>query len=132
MAGPFGFEVSKYEVSQACGERVLLPAVRNAPADQLVIADGFSCREQIRQNTDRYPLHLADVLKMALANAVPRTGRPEAQIVKQIRSEAAIGKLKTGAAAVALLGTAAFAVSTFFGRNRGRSNQANNIQVNPS
>src|SRR5205823_1344186 len=73
MAGPFGFEASKYEVSQACGGRVLLPAVRNAPADQLVIADGFSCREQIRQNTDRYPLHLAAVLKIALSNAVPRT-----------------------------------------------------------
>lgn len=48
------------------GERVLLPAVREAPADTLVIADGFSCREQIRQSTGRRPLHLADVLRLAL------------------------------------------------------------------
>src|SRR5256885_14605159 len=72
MAGPFGFEASKYEGSQACAERVLLPAVRKAPADQIVIADGFSCREQIRQNTNRYPLHLADVLNMAFENALPK------------------------------------------------------------
>ncbi|MBV9437311.1 MAG: FAD-binding protein, partial [Acidobacteria bacterium] len=49
MAGPFGFEASKYEVSQACGERVLLPAVRKVAEDEIIVADGFSCREQIRQ-----------------------------------------------------------------------------------
>jgi hypothetical protein len=44
----------------------LLPAVRKAPADWLIIADGFSCREQIAQGTDRHALHLAEVLQMAL------------------------------------------------------------------
>ncbi len=66
MAGAFGFEADKYDVSIACGERVLLPAVRKAGNDTLIIADGFSCREQVRQTTDRVPLHLAEVLKMAL------------------------------------------------------------------
>ena len=54
MAGSFGFERGEhYEVSVACGERVLLPAVRNAKKDTLIIADGFSCQEQIAQTTDR-------------------------------------------------------------------------------
>ncbi len=119
MAGPFGFEEEKYEVSQACGERVLLPAVREASDDTLVLADGFSCREQIRQNTNRYPLHLADVLNAAIKQDLPKTGTPEARIVKRIKSEAAIGKMKAGAALIAVLGTAAFGLWAFFDyRNR--------------
>jgi len=66
MAGAFGFEKDKYEVSLRIGERVLLPAVRGAGDDVLVMADGFSCREQIAQATDRRALHLADVVAMAL------------------------------------------------------------------
>src|SRR5699024_12090586 len=55
-----------YEVSIKAGERVLLPAVRDADEETLIIADGFSCREQIEQLTDRKGLHLAEVLQMAL------------------------------------------------------------------
>jgi Fe-S oxidoreductase len=67
MAGAFGFERGEhYDVSIACGERVLLPAVRAAPADTLIVANGFSCREQIAQTTDREAVHLAQVIKMAL------------------------------------------------------------------
>src|SRR5690606_17658695 len=55
-----------YEVSVRAGERVLASAIRRAPADTLIVADGFSCREQIRHLTDRRALHLADVLAMAL------------------------------------------------------------------
>jgi FAD/FMN-containing dehydrogenase/Fe-S oxidoreductase len=66
MAGSFGFEPDKYEISQAIGELELLPAVRQAPADWLIIADGFSCREQIAQGTNRHAMHLAEVLQMAL------------------------------------------------------------------
>ena len=66
MAGSFGFHSETYPVSQAIGEMELLPAVRQAPADWLVIADGFSCREQIAQSTNRRALHLAEVLQMAL------------------------------------------------------------------
>jgi Fe-S oxidoreductase len=69
MAGPFGFEAKKYDVSMAIGERVLLPAVRNAPADALIVSDGFSCREQIEQATARKPVHLAEAIQMGLMNA---------------------------------------------------------------
>jgi FAD/FMN-containing dehydrogenase/Fe-S oxidoreductase len=66
MAGPFGFGADTYDVSQAIGERVLLPAVRAATADAIVVSDGFSCREQIAQATGRPALHVADVLARAL------------------------------------------------------------------
>ena len=68
MAGPFGFEKEKYEVSQAVGERVLLPAVRSTPENALIVSDGFSCREQIQQATGRRALHLAEALQLALKN----------------------------------------------------------------
>jgi FAD/FMN-containing dehydrogenase/Fe-S oxidoreductase len=66
MAGSFGFERDKYDMSMAIGELELLPAVRRAPPDWLIIADGFSCREQIAQGTPRNALHLVEVLQMAL------------------------------------------------------------------
>lgn len=66
MAGAFGFEKSHYEMSVACGERVLLPEVRDASAQSIVVADGFSCREQIAQTTSRVALHPAEVMKMAI------------------------------------------------------------------
>ncbi|MFL5871284.1 MAG: FAD-binding and (Fe-S)-binding domain-containing protein, partial [Solirubrobacterales bacterium] len=65
MAGSFGFERSHYDISVAIGERRLLPAARDAANDTLVIADGFSCKTQVEQATDRRALHLAQVLKMA-------------------------------------------------------------------
>jgi Fe-S oxidoreductase len=66
MAGTFGFEARKYEVSIAAGERVLLPAVRGASPDTLIVANGYSCREQIAQATDRRAIHLAEVVQRAL------------------------------------------------------------------
>ena len=62
MAGPFGFERKGYDVAQVLGERVLLPAVRAADAGTVIVSDGFSCREQIAQNTDRRAVHIAEVL----------------------------------------------------------------------
>jgi FAD/FMN-containing dehydrogenase/Fe-S oxidoreductase len=66
MAGAFGFEKEHYDISIRAGERVLLPAVRQADEDTLIIADGFSCREQIEQTTDKHALHIAQVLQMAM------------------------------------------------------------------
>jgi Fe-S oxidoreductase/FAD/FMN-containing dehydrogenase len=66
MAGSFGFEAEHYEVSQRCGERVLLPAVRQADASTVIVADGFSCQTQIEQATGRRALHVAEVLRMGL------------------------------------------------------------------
>jgi Fe-S oxidoreductase len=67
MAGSFGFERGrKYEVSCRVAEHALLPALRAAPEEALVLADGFSCREQIDQLGGRRALHLAEALRMAL------------------------------------------------------------------
>ena len=67
MAGAFGYEKGDhYDVSIACGERALLPAVRNAERDAVIVTDGFSCREQIEQTTSRRALHLAQLIQMGL------------------------------------------------------------------
>jgi Fe-S oxidoreductase len=66
MAGAFGFEKDKYDLSVQIGERVLLPAVRGAAADALILSDGFSCREQVAQGTGRRASHLAEVIAGAL------------------------------------------------------------------
>jgi FAD/FMN-containing dehydrogenase/Fe-S oxidoreductase len=65
MAGAFGFEREKYTISRAVGERALLPAIRHAAPDTLILSDGFSCREQIAQLTGRRPFHLAEILNLA-------------------------------------------------------------------
>ena len=66
MAGSFGYEKGHYEVSQACGERVLFPAVRQTGADDLVVATGFSCRHQIADFCGgRKAVHTAELLAMA-------------------------------------------------------------------
>ncbi len=77
MAGSFGFESEHYEVSQAVGEHGVLPKVRQADDDALIVTDGFSCREQIEQGTGRHPLHVAEVLRLALHEGeAPQAERP--------------------------------------------------------
>ncbi|MCX4233627.1 FAD-binding and (Fe-S)-binding domain-containing protein [Streptomyces ortus] len=66
LAGNFGFEEGHFEVSKACAEEHLLPAVREAPDDAVVLADGFSCRTQLHQLTEARPQHLAETLAAAL------------------------------------------------------------------
>jgi Fe-S oxidoreductase len=83
MAGAFGFERGEhYELSMRIGERALLPAIRSAPENALLIADGFSCREQISQSTGRHALHLAEVLAMALEEEPG--GEPPARSVQAV------------------------------------------------
>jgi FAD/FMN-containing dehydrogenase/Fe-S oxidoreductase len=65
MAGSFGFEANHYDVSMQVGDLVLLPTVRKAPPDTLIVADGFSCREQIEQGTGRRAVHIAQALHAA-------------------------------------------------------------------
>jgi hypothetical protein len=107
MAGSFGFEAGeRYEVSQAVGERVLLPSVRDAPDDALILADGFSCRTQIEHNTDRRALHLAQVIRSALREGPggPRTARPEEAEPEQAAPEGrALTVALAGAIAAGLL-----------------------------
>ncbi len=65
MAGAFGFEAGHYDVSVAIARDALLPALAGAP-DALVIADGFSCREQVVQLANRPAFHVAEVVHRAL------------------------------------------------------------------
>ncbi len=82
LAGNFGFEAGHYDVSMACAEDGLLPALRSASTDSLVVADGFSCRTQIQQSGElpgqqdgRRPVHVAELLAAALR----RAGEPTEQ-----------------------------------------------------
>jgi Fe-S oxidoreductase len=104
MAGSFGFDQDKYGVSMAIGELELLPAVRQAPADAFIIADGFSCREQIAQSTDRQALHLAEVIAMALQGTVtPNESYPEKPQVdrRQANLERSMKRAGLGIAVIA-------------------------------
>jgi len=88
LAGSWGFEQGKYDISMKCGEQALLPSVRDADPETIVVADGFSCKTQIEQaGTGRRALHVAQVMKMArdhgadggpdgLAKAESGGGRP--------------------------------------------------------
>jgi FAD/FMN-containing dehydrogenase/Fe-S oxidoreductase len=67
MAGAFGYEAEHFDVSMQMAEASLLPAVRRAQPDTLIVADGTSCRQQIRDGSGREVLHVARVLSNALA-----------------------------------------------------------------
>jgi Fe-S oxidoreductase len=111
MAGSFGFEARHYDISVKIGEHRLLPMVRDAAPETLLIADGFSCKTQVEQLTDRRPLHTAQVIKMALdhgpdglTGARPERGYPDVQSNGHIPARAvAVG----AGAAVAAAGAVA-------------------------
>jgi hypothetical protein len=66
LAGSWGFEGGKYEISMNCGEQGLLPAARNAPGDAVIVANGFSCKTQLEQSdVGRRALHVGQVMKLA-------------------------------------------------------------------
>ncbi len=76
LAGSFGFERGEhYDVSMAAGERVILPVVRDADPQTIIVADGFSCREQISHGTGRRALHLAQVLQLAASQPPEHPGQ---------------------------------------------------------
>ena len=83
LAGSWGFEAGHYDVSVACGEHALLPAVRGASSDTTIVADGFSCRTQIEQQTGRRVLHLAQAL-------IPSAPRPRAGVGRRAVRAAAL------------------------------------------
>jgi FAD/FMN-containing dehydrogenase/Fe-S oxidoreductase len=111
MAGSFGYEKEKYEVSIACGERKLLPEVRAAGLSTIIVADGFSCKEQIAQQTNRQALHLAEVLDLGVRADQNKPGvmYPERQFVDSRkaavnRSMLRAGLITVGALAIATTG----------------------------
>ncbi|MFR9780236.1 FAD-binding and (Fe-S)-binding domain-containing protein, partial [Micromonospora sp. MS34] len=86
LAGNFGFEQGHHEVSEACAERVLLPAVRDAADTDVILADGFSCRTQVEQSASagRSAIHLAELLRAGLhGGTVP--ARPELSLAERPR-----------------------------------------------
>jgi len=68
MAGPFGFEADKFEVSKTIANDGLLPALNAADPATVIVSDGFSCREQIAQLGHRPAVHFAEVLAHAIAS----------------------------------------------------------------
>jgi FAD/FMN-containing dehydrogenase/Fe-S oxidoreductase len=117
MAGSFGFEEDKYAVSVACGERSLLPEVREAELSTVVMADGFSCREQIAQGTNRHALHLAEVLEMGLNPQKQSSMFPERNFVQPRIAE----QKKSMNRAALFLGAAALtAVGLIWAQRRSR------------
>ena len=119
MAGPFGFDAEHYDVSMTIGERALLPKVRAADPRTIIVADGFSCREQISQTTGRQAMHPAQVLKMALDDRDKELNDPlpELRFMPQIRAESARAAVH-GTLALAALAGAATLVALLFGRRR--------------
>ena len=75
LAGSFGYEAEHYDISMKIGERVLFPSVRSADRDTIVVADGFSCRQQISHGTPRRAMHLAEILQMGLRPSKARAKR---------------------------------------------------------
>lgn len=108
MAGSFGYEAGdRYDVSIASGERVILPRVREASAETMILADGFSCREQIAQSTDRRGLHLAEAIALAQRHGAggPPGEYPECHSSEPVpRSNRALAAASAGAAALTGLG----------------------------
>ncbi|MFG3685288.1 FAD-binding and (Fe-S)-binding domain-containing protein [Micromonospora sp. NPDC047740] len=108
LAGNFGFEAGHYEVSEACAERVLLPAVRDAADTDVILADGFSCRTQVEQGASagRTAIHLAELLRAGL-HGDPVTARPERQWARRPeRPSRATRLLATGVVGLAALAPA--------------------------
>jgi FAD/FMN-containing dehydrogenase/Fe-S oxidoreductase len=106
MAGSFGFEPEKYDLSMKVGEAGVLPKVRQAAPDALILADGFSCRTQIEQGTDRRALHLAQVLGMVQAKGSQAFAGeyPERRLPKLPRNDGYLREAVTIGAGLALAG----------------------------
>ena len=106
MAGGWGYETGHYDVSVACGERVLLPRVREASPETIIVTDGFSCRSQIEQAaTGRRALHSAQVL--ALARDFGPAGPPGAYPERLALRRPQPGPVRTAARAAVAVGAAA-------------------------
>ncbi len=113
LAGSWGFEEDKYDLSMKIGERRLLPAARDAETDTIIVADGFSCKTQIAQgDTGRRALHTAQLIKMALDHGpggTPEGQRPESGYPDVVLEGARPGPKGAAAAGTALAGAAALA-----------------------
>jgi len=111
LAGSWGFEKDKYELSMKIGERRLLPSARAAGAETILLADGFSYKTQIEHGTDRRALHTAQVMKMALdhgCGGTPRGEHPEDRY-RDAALDSPSPDVKTGMIAIGVLAGGALA-----------------------
>jgi FAD/FMN-containing dehydrogenase/Fe-S oxidoreductase len=119
LAGSWGFEEGKYGISMDCGEQAVLPAVRDADDEVVVVANGFSCKTQIdHAGSGRHALHLAQVMQLAREASQRRPELPEQKYYLE-RPRAARGQRMTRAGVVAaMVAGAAAAGATALGRAR--------------
>jgi Fe-S oxidoreductase len=104
QAGAFGYEAEHYDVSMKIGEQGLLPAIRKAPADTLILADGFSCREQIWHGTQRWAMHPAELLALALQAKQEIPAREAAEAYREAPARLNGKSVIAGAGAAAAAG----------------------------
>lgn len=120
LAGSWGFENGKWDISLECGEQAFLPAVRAAEDSTVVVANGFSCKTQLRDdpNSRREALHLGEVMRLAQQGSSPRPGRPERALRNRRPAPAPARRLARSVGAVSVVGALAIPVarSAFRGR----------------
>jgi Fe-S oxidoreductase len=123
LAGSWGFEQGHHDISMQCGEQALLPAVRDAGRQTVVVADGFSCKTQIEQaDTGRRALHVSQVMKMAREHGPQgyRAGPPERPYYEVKPQPTQRQKLARAAGAAAVLAAlAGGAAAVWLGLKRG-------------
>jgi Fe-S oxidoreductase len=119
LAGNFGFEAGHYEVSEACAERVLFPALRDSDPSAAVLADGFSCRTQIEQGDagGREGIHLAELLAGALHGNAPLV-RPESAFAERPPQPSALARAGALVGVGSVAAAAAVAAATLVRRRR--------------
>ena len=111
LAGSFGYEAGHHDLSMQIGDRVLLPKVREAAPGTLIVADGFSCRQQIAHGTPRKALHTAEVLALALETQPTRKPTTRRHIEAGHTQPEASNPLLPVAAAAGLLAAGAYLVT---------------------
>ena len=123
MAGSFGFEAAKYPVSVKIAEHALLPRLRQAEQDAVIVASGFSCREQIEQLTGRKTQHVAEIMADALG-VLPPSPPPSRNFGRQL---AIAGGVAAGAFVLAALTSRAAASYRAGNNGTGREPRPVNI-----
>ena len=109
-AGAFGYEIEHYPVSMKIGEQDLLPKVRKTPRDIIVVADGFSCRQRIKDGASRWAMHPAEVIALALETSRhperPVSERRYLEVPAALNTAALVSTAVIGASAISLLALA--------------------------
>jgi hypothetical protein len=123
LAGSWGFETGKYDISMKCGEIGLLPAAREAEQSTVIIANGFSCKTQLEQsNVGRVALHSAEVMRIARKLGAPRMHGALPERLREKKPAAPLGvKIARVASTVAVagaVGLAGFGIASIFKTRR--------------